>query len=167
MVDKKVVIIVSIIAIIITSIVVYFSLQSFDKQYAENENIDENVNKNYTNEQNENISSNNNKQKNELNQQNNIEKENETENENAIEEPANETKEDKDETPKVEEKNSGDEIAIELVKKEWGEKDDTVYYNIEEQISDNVYIVSVRDQETTEDLSEYRVDIKQKKVKKE
>ena len=158
MVNKKVVIIVSIFTVIIVSAIVYFSLISLDKQYP----VSGEVNEVYNIQKNENIEKNNNIQKNEIKQENNIEKENE------VEEPANETSEDENETSEVEkEKNDGDEKAITLVKKEWGEKDDTVYYNIEEQISDNVYIVSVRDKETTEDLAEYRVDIKQKKVKKD
>ena len=61
---------------------------------------------------------------------------------------------------------SGEDVAISLAKKKWGENDDTVYYYVEEQISDNVYIISVRDSETTEDLGEYKVNIKTKKVEK-
>ena len=170
MVNKKVVIIVSIIAIILVSTVVYISFKSLDKEYIENENKSEN----YGSEQDVNSATSNDIQENKLNQENNN---NEDKNENKLEEQENEienteseTQENKNETSNndiQEEKKDGDEKAIALVKKKWGESDDTVYYNIEEQISDNVYIVSVRDSETTEDLSEYRVDIKTNKVKKE
>ena len=59
-----------------------------------------------------------------------------------------------------------DDKAVSLVKKKWGEKDSSVYYYIEEQISDDEYIISVRDQDTTQELASYQVNIETGKVSK-
>lgn len=52
-----------------------------------------------------------------------------------------------------------EEKAKELVKKEWGGSDG-VYFSIDNMNSDETYIVSVRDSETTKVLEWYKVDIK-------
>lgn len=57
-----------------------------------------------------------------------------------------------------------DEKAIELAKKQYGTTDG-VYFRIEQMQSNNVYIVSVRDSETTRDLAWYTVDVKNGTVK--
>ncbi len=57
-----------------------------------------------------------------------------------------------------------EEKAIELAKKEYGSTD-SVYFRIEQIQSNNIYIVSVRDSQTTRDLAWYTVDIKNNTVK--
>ena len=57
-----------------------------------------------------------------------------------------------------------DEKAIELAKKQYGTTDG-VYFRIEQMQSNNVYIVSVRNSETTRDLAWYTVDVKNGTVK--
>lgn len=59
---------------------------------------------------------------------------------------------------------SSEEKALELAKKEYG-TDDGVYFNCEQTESNNVYIVSVRDSETTKALAWYTVDVKNGTVK--
>lgn len=89
--------------------------------------------------------------------------------ENVVEENKdNENKtegEDNKKEPTVEEVSlSNDEKAIELAKKEYGTTDG-VYFRIEQMQSNTVYIVSVRDTETTRDLAWYTVDVKNETVK--
>lgn len=76
------------------------------------------------------------------------------------EEIVEENKEDeKEEEPVVEENSiSSEDKAIELAKKEYGNSSD-VYFRIEQIQSNGVYIVSVRDNETTKDLAWYTVDV--------
>ena len=76
----------------------------------------------------------------------------------------NETSEEENEEKEQTQKQDGEDKAIELAKKEWGKDDNTVYYYVEEQVSDNVYLISVRDQSTTQDLLTYKVNIKRKSV---
>ena len=93
----------------------------------------------------------------------------ETENEiivenNTIEEPIVEEKNEEEEQPKEEEQkeettSNDEERAIELAKSKYGTTNG-VYFRIEQIQSNNVYIVSVRDNQTTRDLEWYTVDIK-------
>lgn len=82
------------------------------------------------------------------------------------EEKVEENKEDeKEEEPVVEENSiSSEDKAIELAKKEYGNSSD-VYFRIEQIQSNGVYIVSVRDNETTKDLAWYTVDVNNGTVK--
>lgn len=59
---------------------------------------------------------------------------------------------------KIEEPDIGEYQARELVKKEWGENDTTVYYTLDSKSGD-VYIISVRSKTTTAQLAEYEVNI--------
>ena len=54
------------------------------------------------------------------------------------------------------------EIAIDLVKKEWGE-DNSVYFTVDSQ-NGNIFNISVRSKATTAALVEYEVDVNNKKV---
>ena len=76
----------------------------------------------------------------------------------------NENKEDDDKDVNEEVNLNDDEKAIELAKKQYGTVDG-VYFRIEQMQSNNVYIVSVRDSETTRDLAWYTVDVKNGTVK--
>ena len=73
--------------------------------------------------------------------------------------------------PKVEEKKTVEETnlsdedkAIDLAKKQYGSQTG-VYFRIEQIQSNNIYIVSVRDNETTRDLAWYTIDVKTGTVK--
>lgn len=57
-----------------------------------------------------------------------------------------------------------DEKAKELAKKQYG-TGDGVYFRIEQISGNGIYIVSVRDSETTKDLQWYTVDVKNETVK--
>lgn len=167
MVNKKLVVIVTIIAIIIVCGIIYINLKrEFQDQYTFSEQTVENEEKNNTDN---NIEKNTQMEEN-LTEENQIdenkEEENKVENKinNEIEEEnkvSNSTSDAKEESLTSKEK------AIALVKKEWGENDNTVYYYVEEQISDDEFIISVRDQNTTEDLSSYKVDVSSESLEKE
>lgn len=60
-------------------------------------------------------------------------------------------------------KQDGEQMALKLVKEEWGE-DDSVYYTIDRHIG-NIYDVSVRSKANTQSLMEYEIDIENKTVK--
>lgn len=156
MVNKKVVIICTIIAIVVTALIVAIKIKAI-KEYS------------YENEINLSTSQKNviqNQVSNEVNQgadetqedntiaENEIQKENTTRNETTYQ-GEEESKDDE-----IQEDNS--DSVIDLVKNEWGE-DDTVYYTIDNQ-SGNLYTVSVRSKITTETLAEYEVDSTQKTV---
>ena len=104
-----------------------------------------------------NNSSNENKEENENNQT--------SEDENKSEEEEKKVEEEQEEEPTQEETSVNDEDkAIDLAKKQFGTSDG-VYYRIEQIQSNGVYIVSVRDNETTRDLAWYTVDVKNGTVK--
>lgn len=72
---------------------------------------------------------------------------------------------DKEETKTIEETNVSDEDkAINLAKKQYG-SEDGVYFRIEQIQSNSIYIVSVRDNETTRDLAWYTIDVNAGTVK--
>lgn len=157
MVNKKVVIISTIICIILVAGIIYINLNKpYEEPETENEIAETNDIENKIQE--------------------NVEKENtqvEEKVENIEKEENTEVQENKTEEPKVKEDKkeqkselTGEEKAKELVKKEWGENDKTVYYYVEEQVSDDLYIISVRDAQTTEELSTYEVDNSAETVEK-
>ena len=59
---------------------------------------------------------------------------------------------------------SGEELAKELAKKQWGENDTDVYYFIEEKKTDETYIVSVRSKDTTAGIMDYIVNVNTQEV---
>ena len=88
-----------------------------------------------------------------------------SEDENKSEEEEKTVEEEPEEEPIQEETSVNDEDkAIDLAKKQFGTSDG-VYYRIEQIQSNGVYIVSVRDNETTRDLAWYTVDVKNGTVK--
>ena len=157
MVDKKAVIIATLVTLVIVGLVMYIGLNkdNTDKQNIVNNNIS-NINKDLSEENLEN---------NELTvNEENVEskKENKTEENNIENENKNENKNTSADTKK-QEKLTGEDLAISLAKKKWGKKNDSVYFNVEDKISDNTYIVSVRDSNTIE-LVEYKVNVNTNKV---
>ena len=163
MVNKKLVVIVTIIAIIVVCGIIYINLKresqeqyTFSEQTVENA-VENNTEKNTQIEENLTEENQIDENKEEVNKVEN-EINNEIEEENKV---SNSTSNAKEESLTSEEK------AIALVKKEWGENDNTVYYYVEEQISDDEFIISVRDQNTTEDLSSYKVDVSSESLENE
>lgn len=160
MVNKKIVIISTIIALFLVVLVVAIQIKKlYDVQYTTEEtntttksNIveEQNIIENKTETETNNIANENN---------NTTIKEEQT--------VQNEPPKQENQTQGEEEKNSKDEVngsdkALELVKKEWGE-DDTVYYTIDNQ-SNNIYIISVRSKSSTAVLTEYEVNIEKETV---
>ena len=86
--------------------------------------------------------------------------------EEKVEEDENKKEEIEDEKEPVVEENSvsSEEKAINLAKKKYGTSNG-VYFRIEQIQSNGVYIVSVRDSETTKDLDWYTVDVNNGTVK--
>jgi len=170
MINKKMFLILVIVTgIVIAGTLIYISIKNiYDIFYRDNivqENIENHVQSNELTEENsedENININENaiKQDKVENSKDENKKE-ENKKTNPKEEVTQEEKDVKDQNKDLANK----EMAIGLVRKKWGENDDTVYYFVEEQLSDDIFIISVRDQATTEDLSSYKVDINKKSVK--
>ena len=154
MVNKKIVIICTIIALVIVGAIVGIKIKDFkEKEY---------VNENTENKKNTTVVQN--TVKNEVQEENTIEEtevKGEEELNNGNSENKNSTKNQDTSTSSNDDENT-DETALGLVKKEWGE-DNTVYYTIDDQ-KDNIYTVSVRSKSTTEQLAEYDVNLKDKKV---
>lgn len=69
-------------------------------------------------------------------------------------------------TETVKKQETDREKAINLVKKKWGE-DNKVYFVIDRVVSDEEYIVCVRNKSTTEALCWYKVDLKNETVEVE
>lgn len=86
--------------------------------------------------------------------------------EEKVEEDENKKDETEDKKEPVVEENSvsSEEKAINLAKKKYGTSNG-VYFRIEQIQSNGVYIVSVRDSETTKDLDWYTVDVNNGTVK--
>lgn len=162
MVNKKVVIICSIIALVIVGAIVGIKIKNFkDTQNEMNNRISESQ-----------ISSNKDESASTISNENNVtseENENEVKQEIKGEEETKSSETVKNETESIEtntssEEESGDEAAINLVKNEWGFDDTTVYYTIDVKSSDTTYTISVRSKLTTEQLAEYDVNLTDKTV---
>ena len=151
MVNKKIVIICTIIALVVTILIVAFEIKKFkEEDYFEEDKlleVSENLAQNQT-----------------LNEENQEEKEIEDSNtqinttieeENMVEETN--TFQGEEETKEDEPQENYNDKALELAKKEWGE-DDTVYYTIDNQ-SENIFSISVRSKTTTETLAEYEINV--------
>lgn len=183
MVNKKAVIIVTIVTIIlVASVVGYFILSLNVPENTENDVTTENNYANVNNtEQNNNVT-------------NNVEKEDENNvsNTNIVpdEKPSNTSKETKntttDNTNVSENKNTnkplsnentnlntnststklenGEDVAINLAKNKWNKNDKDVYYYVEEQLDHDIYIISVRNKATTASIIQYEVNISTEKV---
>ena len=170
MVNKKLILVLTIIGIVIAIGLIYFSVERMftifggDDDNVTVQNTIENIVENNV--------ENNVEENNEINAGENKVEENKKDKTEKEDKEENIVKEDKKEDNAKEEEEKNNEIenkekAIDLVKKEWGENDQTVYYYVEEQLSEDVYIISVRDQSTTEDLSSYQVNISSGTVKKD
>lgn len=140
MVNKKIVIICSVIALILIVGIVLMQIRiwktEYDKLGKEEQNIDTNTNVT-----------------------NNISTENKVENTSTTNTQTEENVTNvQGEEEGQEEPDEGEYQARELVKKEWGENDTTVYYTVDDKSGD-IYTVSVRSKTTTAQLAEYEVNM--------
>lgn len=177
MVDKKIVIIATIIAIIFFGVIFGLKVKNINNyEYHEPEEI--NTNKNTAaNIVSENKISTEQKEKenvvetNEVND-NTIDENKVTENsvtENTSSENANSDKttnsSSSDSSSKKEEKKNPEEIAISLAKEKWGKKNNNVYFDVEDKNeSKGIYTIVVRDNSTTVEMVTYKVNINKKTV---
>lgn len=161
MVNKKVVIICSIIALIIVGGIVGIQI----KKLNEIENVGEVQD---TAKQNTSVNQNlatSNETENTGNEEQNITQENTSEQnqikgeEEKEQEPTEENTANTNTSNTEEMAENNNLSAIDLAKKQWGE-DDSVYYTIDHQ-SNEIYTISVRSKSTTEQLAEYEVDVKE------
>ena len=164
MINKKIVIICSIITLVIVGAIVGIKIKNFkDTQNAMGKTNDSQISNNKIN--NENIISKENNETTE-NQTNDVAENTSSqeqvkgEEETKPEVPENATQNTTADNNKEE---NSDEAAVNLVKQEWGTDDTTVYYTIDTK-SNDTYIISVRSKSTTEQLAEYEVDLKDKTV---
>ena len=166
MVNKKIVIICSIIALIIVGAIVGINIKKFNdaqnsmNEVKANQDVRNEINsENQISNENNAISEEENEVSENLTNQEQIKGEEET----KPESNENKTENTVSDNTNNEEEESGDEVAINLAKKEWGEDDNTVYYTIDTK-SNDTYTISVRSKSTTEQLAEYDVNLKDKKV---
>ena len=150
MVNKKLVIIVTIIALIVVGGLVYIGINNLESPTYTFENVEiaennEMKNQNITEENNE------------VEPENIVGKE-EAESEEEAKKAENTTSKQNQEQKESEEANKqNEEKALKLVKDEWGE-DETVYYTVD-NFAGGIYNISVRSKETTESLAEYKVNL--------
>ena len=133
-------------------VIIWFSCDIFDEKHKNGENVSNTIS-------NEIISN-----STFVKESNNVVKENTISEDNTEKENIEENKE----TPTVSSENiamSREEKAIELVKKEWGGTEG-VYFSNESMDQNGKYIVSVRDQKTTNLLAFFTVDVDSETVKK-
>lgn len=165
MVNKKIVIICSVITLVIVVLIVGWQIKKFKETSYASEEEKQSMSQNQNSAQNENLI-----EQNKSNTENTID---ETQNqvigaeetkpgekEEEIPEKQD-NKNDKDINKDTNKKNSKEQ-ALKLVEKEWGE-DDTVYFTVDNQ-SKNIYNISVRSKDTTETLAEYEVNVDEETV---
>lgn len=176
MVNKKVVVISTIIALIVIAGIVTFAITKSNNYSESTEN---NIKTESTNNVGNNATSNTIENKVEENKVNenaisenavvNNTTENKTSENNTSNNKASENKTDNNSSKKDTSKTQDNEsylrdVAISLAKKEWGE-DNSVYYSVEDGSSKDEYIVSIRDSSTTAEIVTYNVNVKTKTVK--
>lgn len=166
MVNKKAVVIASIIIVIIVGLIFAINVSRFNKQ--------ENINNDNENIIKSNTTTNSISEKNEINNNTNTNSNsnNTTESTNAIENKTTEnnttnTNESKNNNTTSNSKVEPEDIAIDLVKKKYGNKSSSVYFYVEDEEAKGVYIVSVRDKDTTAHIATYRADINKNTVTEE
>lgn len=161
MVNKKIVVICSVIALIIVGGIAWFQIKDFNDSENKRSEVSDNQtvqNIATTNTNTENTLEN---TQEETNSNENVQNSTKGEEESVANNTQNATNNNqKDGEINTEENN--DDTAINLVKKEWGE-DNTVYYSIDKH-SGNIYNISVRSKSDTTQLAEYEVNLTDKTV---
>ena len=155
MVNKKVVIFVTIITLVIVGIIFYMSVSKLynEETYVgssiENSEGNNQITNTSSNSKTENTIENNNTTDNTIDNTTNTNISTEEDNKaiNSVSEKTN---------PSNSEKKDSEEVAKDLVR-EKEKNPSNVYYTIEKKVSEGVFIVSVRDNETTEEIDSYKV----------
>ena len=161
MVNKKVVIICTIIACIIAGAILYINISNYNKTFFA-EDVNENIN---TVNQNEikSTTQKDNKEEDNTIQEINITGQEEIdsqENDNSTGETIKDANNEGNNYSGL----SNKDKALAMAKKEWGENDSTVYYFVDREEGD-IYNISVRSKETTESLIEYEINVKNNTIK--
>ena len=164
MVNKKAVFIATIVAVLVIGVIFAFNVNKLDK---ENSNIEENTNASSNINVNKNETETNKTVENNVNDENttnttaeaNTVKEENTNTNNSTEN-TNTSSNQKD---KAEEYEVSAEGAIKLLKTKIKQRSNTYFYT-EDEVSEGVYIISLRDETTTAEIASYKVDVKNKTV---
>lgn len=153
MVNKKLVIIITVIALIVVGGLVYIGIKNLNSPTYTFENVEIAENDETEEIENQNVF----EENNEVEPENIVGKE-EAESEEEAKKAENTTSKQNQEQKESEEANKqNEEKALKLVKDEWGE-DETVYYTVD-NFAGGIYNISVRSKETTESLAEYKVNL--------
>lgn len=170
MVNKKAVLIATIVAVLVIGVIFAFNVNKLDK---ENSDVEENKNAS----SNVNVNVNANETETNKNVENNVTDENTTNTtaeENTVKEDeentntSNTTTENENTSSNKKEDKTGEyevsaEGAIKLLKTKIKQRSNTYFYT-EDEISEGVYIISLRDETTTAEIASYKVDVKNKTV---
>lgn len=173
MVDKKAVIIATVIAIIIIGGILGFKIYKYNKEEYGKSDIEVSQSPNTTNEETnkqntqkddkeENLSKPENTSKTDSEENNSFSEK--TENNTNTENQADTNTTSKNEKNTDNNENSSEEDAIKLAKQKWGNQNSNVYFYAEDEVEKGVFIISVRDNNTTAELVSYKVNTKTKKV---
>lgn len=153
MVNKKLVIIITVIALIVVGGLVYIGIKNLNSPTYTFENVEIAENNETEEIENQNVA----EENNEVSSENIVGKE-EAESEEEAKKAENTTsKQNQEQKESAEANKQNEEKALKLVKDEWGE-DETVYYTVDNS-SGGIYNISVRSKETTESLAEYKVNL--------
>ena len=171
MVNKKAVIIVTIITIILLAIIIgYFILKlQVSENIIEEDLTTENNYLNNVIEKDENNNSIKNvvpdKEENTTtNETNSTENDTNTKENTDTNEPSSNEHENENTSSSPDKLENGEDTAINLAKKKWNKDDKNVYYYVEEQLDHDIYVISVRNKSTTASIIQYEVNITTEEV---
>ena len=171
MVNKKIVIVCTIIAILIFGCIFGYKIYKFNKD--NNNNIDEKSDLNNNSNINLNKIEDTNTTENTVDEntitENTLDS-NETDTTNTVDDnntntSSNNVTDTNTDANNKQEGNKSEDIAISIIKEKLGNKNTNVYFYVEEELENGVYIVSIRDSDTTAEIATYKVDINNKTVK--
>ena len=169
MVNKKAVFTATVLVVLIVGLIIGIQI----KKTSINEKYLEEKEQNLINASNSDVESNENKTTvtNSTENDTNTTEENEV-NETTSSTEKNETTENSTNTAKnnnastAEKNDSSEEAAMKLLEQKTSYKKDEVYFYVEEEVKKGVYIISIRDGETTTELESYKVDMNNKTITK-
>ena len=166
MINKKVVIIATIIIVLIVGVIVGIKIKDFKNiigDFIEENTIDSNANASENDKTNSIKNTTENSENNIINTTDNDEQNNKNIDNHNTTSSKNDVGAGNNSSPDSG-KESSEEKALNLVKNKWGKNDNNVYYYVEEQVSDDVFVISVRDKNTTMSLANYEVNIKSEEI---
>ena len=173
MVDKKAVIIATVIAIVIIGGILGFKIYKYNKEEYGKSDVEASQSTNIINEETQKQNTQKADKEENLSRPENTSKTDSEENTSSSEKTENNTntenQADTNTTSKNEKntdnnENSSEEDAIKLAKQKWGNQNSNVYFYAEDEVEKGVFIISVRDNNTTAELVSYKVNTNTKKV---